>query len=104
MSTRLDWTLGHGRVRVSAKRETLEVVGSGRASACRRVALVEATLALAARNEAGGVIDDHAKYYRDCARGALGTLVKGSPTRTGGFAHEPLGAQRGLSHDERLRR
>jgi hypothetical protein len=45
-------------------------------------------------------MDDHAKYYRDCVRGALGTLVKGSPTRRGGFAHEPLGAKRGLSHDE----
>jgi hypothetical protein len=43
-------------------------------------------------------VDDHAKYYRDCVRGALGTLEK--KPRAGGFAHEPLGAKRGLSHDE----
>ena len=43
---------------------------------------------------------DHAKYYRDCVRGALGTLEKGSRTRRGGFAYEPLGAKRGLSYDE----
>lgn len=43
-------------------------------------------------------MNQHARYYRDCVRGALGTLEK--KPRTGGFAHEPLGARRGLSHDE----
>jgi hypothetical protein len=43
-------------------------------------------------------VNAHARYYRDCVRGALGTLDK--RPRAGGFAHEPLGAARGLSHDE----